>query len=98
MTPVCLRWYLIILGGVSLANPHPRRGPDQTDEAPPLAPADVCDTSPVFRDSFEFSGWTLQNTRFRAGNVGWRGASQIGHRWVTSCKHSLVLVSDELQA
>lgn len=29
---------------------------------------------------------------------GGGGASQIGHRWVTSHKHHLVLVSDELQA
>lgn len=98
MTPVCLRGYVIIFGGVSLANPPPSRGPDQADEAPPLAPADVCVTSPVFRDSFEFSGWTLQNTRFRAGNVGGRGASQIGHRWVTSHKRHFVLDSNELQA
>lgn len=56
MTPVCLCGYVIIFGGVSLANPPLRRGPDQADEAPPLAPADVCVASPVFRDSFEFSG------------------------------------------
>lgn len=31
-------------------------------------------------------------------SVGVGGGSQIGHRWVTSRKHHLGLVNDELQA
>lgn len=51
MTPFCLHGDVIIFRGVSRANPPLRRGPDQPNETPPLAPADVCNTSQVFRDS-----------------------------------------------